>query len=162
MEFPRQEDRSGLPFPAPGDLPDPGIKSASLASTALAGRFFHTSTTWKAPIDCMMLCKCLDPQEAKKPWRTNIQDETIPQLLTKLLLDIWFHSWIIEEKEFNSIRTKPFKKETIIILKLSGIIPFFPRVPSLTKIFSDFQQFNLSFQALRYLKSSFELVVPIM
>ena len=29
-----------LPCPSPGDLPDPGIKSASLTSPALAGRFF--------------------------------------------------------------------------------------------------------------------------
>ena len=27
MEFPRQEYWSGLPFPLPGDLPDPGIES---------------------------------------------------------------------------------------------------------------------------------------
>ena len=33
----QQEYWSGLPFPSPGDLPDPGIK---LASLALAGRFF--------------------------------------------------------------------------------------------------------------------------
>ena len=26
MEFSRQEYWSGLPFPSPGDLPDPGIK----------------------------------------------------------------------------------------------------------------------------------------
>ena len=37
MEFSRQEYCSGLPFPSPGDLPDPGIKPASLASSALAG-----------------------------------------------------------------------------------------------------------------------------
>ena len=35
--FPRQEYRSGWPFPSPGDLPNPGIEPASLA---LAGRFF--------------------------------------------------------------------------------------------------------------------------
>jgi len=29
MEFSRQEYWSGLPFPSPGDLPDPGIKSGS-------------------------------------------------------------------------------------------------------------------------------------
>ena len=29
MEFSRQEYRSGLPFPPPGDLPDPGIKPVS-------------------------------------------------------------------------------------------------------------------------------------
>ena len=40
MGFPRQEYLSGLPFPTPGDLPDPGIKFESLESLALAGRFF--------------------------------------------------------------------------------------------------------------------------
>ena len=38
MEFSRQEQWSGLPFPPPGDLPDPGIEPMSLASPALAGR----------------------------------------------------------------------------------------------------------------------------
>ena len=37
MEFSRQEFWSGLPFPSPGDLPDPGVKPAS---AALAGDFF--------------------------------------------------------------------------------------------------------------------------
>ena len=36
-EFSRQEYWSGLPFPTPGDLPDPGIEPMSLASPALAG-----------------------------------------------------------------------------------------------------------------------------
>ena len=31
MEFSRQEYWSGLPFPSPGDLPDPEIKPRSLA-----------------------------------------------------------------------------------------------------------------------------------
>ena len=31
MEFSRQKYWSGLPFPAPGDLPDPGIKPRSPA-----------------------------------------------------------------------------------------------------------------------------------
>ena len=33
-----------MPFPTPGDFPDRGIELASLASPALAGRFF----TWEA------------------------------------------------------------------------------------------------------------------
>ena len=37
MGFPRQEHWSGLPFPPPGNLPNPGIKPAS---PALAGGFF--------------------------------------------------------------------------------------------------------------------------
>ena len=32
MGFPRQEYWSELPFPSPGDLPDPGIEPASPAS----------------------------------------------------------------------------------------------------------------------------------
>ena len=31
MEFSRQEYWSGLPFPSPGDLPEPGIKPGSSA-----------------------------------------------------------------------------------------------------------------------------------
>ena len=34
MEFSRQEYWSGLPFPSPGDLPDPGIEPSSPASQA--------------------------------------------------------------------------------------------------------------------------------
>ena len=34
MEFSRQEYQSGLPFPSPGDLPDPGIKPKSPALQA--------------------------------------------------------------------------------------------------------------------------------
>jgi len=37
--FPRQEYWNGLPFPCPGDFPDPGIEPTS---PALAGRFFTT------------------------------------------------------------------------------------------------------------------------
>ena len=35
MGFPRQEDWSWLPFPSPGDLPDPGIKPMALTSPVL-------------------------------------------------------------------------------------------------------------------------------
>ena len=43
---------SGLPFPPPGDLPDPGVEPLSLESPALTGVFFTTSTTWEAPLRC--------------------------------------------------------------------------------------------------------------
>ena len=49
MGFSRQEYWSGLPFPSPGGLPDPGIEPTSLMSPALAGGFFITSANWKAP-----------------------------------------------------------------------------------------------------------------
>ena len=45
MGFSRQEYRSGLPCPPPGDLPDPEMELVSLMSPAWAGGFFTTSTT---------------------------------------------------------------------------------------------------------------------
>ena len=36
MGFPRQEYWSGLPFPYPGDLPDPGIEPRSSALQAVS------------------------------------------------------------------------------------------------------------------------------
>ena len=50
MRFSRQEYWSGLPFPSPGDLPDPGVEPESLESPALASRFFTTSASWQAPV----------------------------------------------------------------------------------------------------------------
>ena len=55
MRFPRQEHCGGLPFPSPGDLPDPGVKPTS---SELAGGFFTTEllgshdslgADWKIP-----------------------------------------------------------------------------------------------------------------
>ena len=46
MGFPRQEYWSGLPFPTPEDLPNPGIEPASFLSPALTGRSFTTRVTF--------------------------------------------------------------------------------------------------------------------
>ena len=48
VELSRQEYWSGLPFPPPGDLSDPGIEPASPVSPTLAGRFFTTEPPGKA------------------------------------------------------------------------------------------------------------------
>ena len=45
--FSRQEYWRGLPFPSPGDLPDPQIKPTSFMSPALAGGFFAARATWE-------------------------------------------------------------------------------------------------------------------
>jgi len=47
--FSRQEYWSGLPFPTPGDLAEPGIKPAILASPAPARGFFTTKPLGKPP-----------------------------------------------------------------------------------------------------------------
>ena len=72
MGLPRQEYRSGLSFPSPGDLPDPGIKPASLRSPVLAGRFFTTCATWEDLTNLLLLLLnhishvrlCVTPQTA--------------------------------------------------------------------------------------------------
>ena len=48
MGFSRQEYWSGLPLPPPRNIPDPGIKPASLDSPALAGGFFTIGAIWEA------------------------------------------------------------------------------------------------------------------
>ena len=57
MRFSRQEYWSGLPCPPPGDLPDAGIKPASLVSPALAGGFCTINATREVP--------CLDETRPK-------------------------------------------------------------------------------------------------
>ena len=47
-KFNRQEDCSGLPFPPPGDLPNPGIKPLSPGS---AGGFFTTEPVGSPSLD---------------------------------------------------------------------------------------------------------------
>ena len=48
LGFPRQEYCNGLPFPSPGDLPDPEIKPGT---PVMAGRFFTTESPAKSNID---------------------------------------------------------------------------------------------------------------
>ena len=46
--FSRQECWSGLPFPSPGGLSQPGIEAVALPSPALADRFFTSRAPWEA------------------------------------------------------------------------------------------------------------------
>ena len=58
MEFSRQEYWSGLPFPPPGDPPDPGIETMSPATSALVGGFFTTEPPGK-PLKIALMVKYL-------------------------------------------------------------------------------------------------------
>ena len=53
LGFSRQEYETGLTFPTPGYLPDPGIEPMSLASSALTGRFLTTVPIGKPPLCCI-------------------------------------------------------------------------------------------------------------
>ena len=78
VEFSRQEYWSSLPFPTPGDLPDPGIEPQSLASLALADRFFTTSTTWEA---CKIFCLLSRIHTLRYPIGMVIRITKIPGLI---------------------------------------------------------------------------------
>ena len=49
MEFSRQEYWSRLPYPPPGDFPNPKMESTFPASPVLAGRFFTSELLGKPP-----------------------------------------------------------------------------------------------------------------
>ena len=59
MSFSRQKYWSGWPCPPPGDLPDPGIRPASPASPASAGRFLTTASPRKP---CLSITHWLKPK----------------------------------------------------------------------------------------------------
>ena len=56
--FSRQEYWSGLPFPFPGDLPNPGIEPWSPAF--IAGRFFFTTEPPGKPFSDLLVSICGD------------------------------------------------------------------------------------------------------
>ena len=51
MGFSKQEYWSGLPFPSPGDLPDPGIEPRSLMSPVLQADSLPVELSWKRFLD---------------------------------------------------------------------------------------------------------------
>ena len=79
MGFSRQEYWSGLPFPHPGHLPNPGIKSMSLA---LAGRFFYHRATREAQYTAIFPVK--------------------PQFLTHNRCSINICQWILRDHSLKS------------------------------------------------------------
>ena len=63
MAFPKQEYGSGLPFPSPGNLGDPGIEPTSPALAGgqqpLAGGLFTTEPPGKLTVNTICGVKCL-------------------------------------------------------------------------------------------------------
>ena len=62
MGFSRQEYQSGVPFPSPGDLPNPGWNPHLLRLLHLQADSFSSDTTWKAqwPVrGCYSLSACV-------------------------------------------------------------------------------------------------------
>ena len=60
--FPRQAYWSGLSFPSPGDIPNPGIKPSCLA---LTGEFFTSEPQGKPPGTIILFLKKLTKDTCK-------------------------------------------------------------------------------------------------
>ena len=74
--FSRHEYWSGLPYPPPFDLLNPGIEPASLMSPALAGRFFTTRTTWEDPCIGRQSLNHLTPTEVPDLPKQTLNSKT--------------------------------------------------------------------------------------
>ena len=88
MGFSRQEYWSELPCPPPGDLPNWGINLASLMSPALAGTFFTTRATWKAPRSYLHAMEQLSPSATSTEpscSRACVPQPKIPSDASKIL-----------------------------------------------------------------------------
>ena len=72
MGFSKQKYWSELPCPPPGDLLDPGIKPASLRSSALAGRFLTTRATWESPASHWEVANFFFPKIAMRQITLNL------------------------------------------------------------------------------------------
>ena len=100
--FSRQEYWSGLPFPTPGDLPDPGIEPASPVSPALASRFFTTespgNTLSKVFVVVLLLSPTLcDPMDCSRAGSSNLH---------YLLEFAWIHvHWVGDADISTSVST---------------------------------------------------------
>ena len=114
MEFFRQEYWSRLPFPPPGDLPDPGIEPGSPESPSLASEFFTTeplgSPTYHMPPSKYIRNTYTERKDKSDiwEWKTSIAESNTTSTclslvssttiyLTSLLLP-YLPSWIFSNK----------------------------------------------------------------
>ena len=68
----------------PGNPPNAGIKTASLMSPALAGRFFTANATWEAPLKMKVKVaqaqSCLTHCDPHGPWNSPGQNTGVGSL----------------------------------------------------------------------------------
>ena len=95
--FPRQEYWSGLPFPSPGDLPDPEIE---FASSPVTGKFFTTESPgklfcfqfWISSVTQLCLTLC-DPMDSSTSGFAI--HHRLPELLKLMSISQWCHPTIL-------------------------------------------------------------------
>ena len=102
MGFPRQEYCSGLPFPPPRDLSDPGIKPTSPVSPALASRFFTTESPGKPSSGRKeSICrKTTEQSEYPKAWRLLLKSHHFHSPVPWWGYANWFESGMFAVKSW--------------------------------------------------------------
>ena len=86
MGFSRQEYWSGLPFPSPGDLPNPGTEPLSPKSPALASRLFTTKPPRKPRYKSGNINKMF---QLRQCWSSSI---FLPRHIGEMTFRIWIYS----------------------------------------------------------------------
>ena len=86
VEFSSQEHRSGLPFPAPGDLPNLGVEPVPLASAALAGGFFTPAAPGKSMLCTVIVAQSLNHVRLFATSRTATYQALLSSTISRNLL----------------------------------------------------------------------------
>ena len=102
MWFSKQEYWGELPYPPPGDLPDPRIKPGSLRSPALAGGFFTAAAAAAKPLQsCPTLCDPIDASPPGSPVPGILQARTLEWVAISFS-NAW--KWIVKVKSLSHVR----------------------------------------------------------
>ena len=121
MGFPRQEYRSGLPLPSPGDLPDPGIEPTSPAWQADSLALSHLGSPCSNIEGLYQSLPTLNSYPSEEPselqliadWSTNVEvltkEKPIACLFWEIVLVHWFCFKILKQyyitTQFREIQT---------------------------------------------------------
>ena len=100
MEFSRQEGWSGLPFPLPGDLPNPAVEPTCPEAPALAGGFFTT-----------------EPPPPHKTWQSLVSHlHSFTSIFLSLILITKSCNWESKTARKREMKTSLWKEQTRPIL----------------------------------------------
>ena len=110
MEFSRQEYWSGLPFPSPGDLPDPGIEpgSPALQADALTSQPPGKPHMYKEPSKLNTQSSRKQAKEMKCHWRGYTNDKHTKRYLI-LLAITHLSKWLNTSNLINIYNTKCYQ-----------------------------------------------------
>ena len=103
MRFPRQEYWNGLPFPSPGDLPDPGIEPHAGISCMAGGILYHC-TTREAQINAQVPIKLI----YRNRWHVRCSLLTLGSEDALFIISMVFIIEVVEQQRKCNLRGCPW------------------------------------------------------